>query len=50
MFYVVDRQIEDRKSLCLMLIIKGKPHQIEIPLKELKLLSQDLNDVLEAYF
>lgn len=50
MFYLVNRLIEDRQSMCLCIVTNGKPSCIEIPLKELKLLSQDLNDILELYF
>ena len=50
MFYVMQKAINDRNSLGVVLILKGKPQTIEIPLNELKLLSQDLNDILELYF
>ena len=50
MFYLIDRHIVDRKSMCLCIIQKGEPSFIEIPLKELKYLSQDLKDIVELYF
>lgn len=50
MYYVMQRVIEDRNSLGLVVKNGDKIQTLELPLKELKLLAQDINDILELYF
>ena len=50
MNYILQKVVEDRISIGLAIQDGDKTNVIEIPIKELKLLAEDIGDIIDLYF